>query len=79
MSRIAAARARAASAKAGLAVAAVAAFLGAIVLERASHPGHAKAATATSAAAQDDSGLFQPDGAGIAPAQQAPQFSTGSS
>jgi hypothetical protein len=83
MSRIAEARARAASAKTGIAVAAVAAFLGAVVLERASHPGHTRSSSSSSSAtaAQDGSGFFQSgdDGGALAPAQQAPQLSTGSS
>ena len=77
-SRIAAARARAESAKTALLVAALLAFFGAMLAERGSASSRANQATpATDLGSIDDSGGF--DSGAIAPSQAPPVTSTGTS
>ena len=80
-SRIAAARARAESAKTALLAAAVIAFFGAMALERGAHAASSAPSSnqpATSSDESDDgSGFF--DNGGLAPSQGAPSTGTGTS
>lgn len=81
-SRIAAARARAESAKTALLAAAVIAFFGAMALERGAHAASTSspsqpATTSNSDQSDDGSGFF--DNGGLAPSQGAPSTGTGTS
>ena len=80
-SRIAAARARAESAKTALLAAAVIAFFGAMALERGAHAASTSSpgqpATTSDQSEDDGSGFF--DNGGLAPSQGAPSTGTGTS
>ena len=83
-SRIAAARARAAAAKGVLVCAALLAFLWAMLLARAAHPGHAGSTSSASSASatSSDSSFDGADDSGsgqLASSQSTPQISTSSS
>jgi hypothetical protein len=84
-SRIAAARARAATAKQALVMSALALFFGVMLLARLTHPAHASqsssVSSSTTSSAHDFYGSSNDDfqSGSIAPAQSAPQVATSSS